>query len=203
MDSHKITCDDLDAVGVYFIKGEAQGENSMLIVLSKDDNDENVSLCRVDIAKAVCFMAENDRVTRVFYGADADSQQMKLDCSISEMERMIASISSSGKSRFVRMGDYYIVNHDCFNRISFDEMKLYLHDMSFNPLQLSPPEEPSKQELEEFRPLMSNYAKHPLSELNDTMPELVAFMKKYKRSKSYATSLRKYKVLVWNEYGGI
>ena len=76
-----------------------------------------------------------------------------------------------------------------------------MHSAKFQPFTIDEPQEPSRRDKEEFRPLVPNYTKHKLADLQKTMPGLVAYMIKYKRHKSFVTSLRRYKELVFEHYG--
>ena len=204
MEKLGLTCDDLDAVGVYFIEGRASSLCNLTRVKVREaelsDLDES-KILYLNI-KRVVYFEEVDFKTKVYYGADEKSQQVVIDLSIDEIEELIASRFPAGRSRYVRMGNYYIVNQQCLDRVSLDERKLYLHNAKYKPFSICMPEEPSRREMEEFRPLVPNYTKHKLSELKETMPELVKYMMKYKRYKSYMTSLKEYKELVFRYYGG-
>ena len=203
MEKLMLTCEDLDAVGVYFIAGKAELQCDVTRVnVCEEKSVDNVDarMIYLNLKRVVCF-EDVDFKTRVYYGSDAKSQQLMLDCTIDDVERLIASVFPKGKSRYVRMGNYYIVNQQCFDRISLGENRLYVHSAKFQPFTIDEPQEPSRRDKEEFRPLVPNYTKHKLADLQKTMPGLVAYMIKYKRHKSFVTSLRRYKELVFEHYG--
>ena len=199
-----LTCGDLDAVGVYFIAGKAETPCEVTRVRVNEDenpNEEDAKVVYLNL-KRVAYFEDVDFKTRVYYGDDVKTQQLVIDCTIDEVEKLIASVFPKGKSRYVRMGNYYIINQQCFDRISLGENRVYLHNAKYQPFAIEMPQEPSRREKEEFRPLVPNYSDHKLCELEQTMPGLVAYMIKYKRHKSFVESLRKYKDLVFVHYGG-
>lgn len=203
MEKQKITCNDLDAIGVFFIKGGASEEKNVSRVKmcreSEDEAETNVlPLYYVNFDEVVYFEAIDDQ-TKLYYGNDAKSQQMILDFTIDEIQKKIVSSYQQEETPFVRFGNYYIVNHYKLNRITSEAV--CFHDAQKTPIELPVPEAPSREENEEFKQLVPGRATYPLCELEKIEPALGAFMKKYKRFKSYSASLRRFKLLMYEYYG--
>ncbi len=200
MQTDKLTCDDLDAVGVYFITGKVSSPIGNLRVKVCAGCEDDFSLHYVDLSQAVYF-EDAGMQTRVYYSCEENKGQMLIDCTIDNIEEIIASSMMTGKTCFVRMGNYYIVNHNCLCRIDNKDKRLLLCDINHCPIVIEAPEKPSGREYDEYHRLMSNYSNQPLGELSETQPGLVSHMVKFKRYRSFETSLVKYRELILAHYG--
>lgn len=200
-----ITCRDLGAVGVYFIKGNATAQVDVSRVKISDIAEDGVDiddapLSYIDFNKVV-FIENVDGKTRVCYGSNDELNKFFIDRTIDEIEQLISMVCTPENCRLVRFGSNYIVNHDFFSKLIIGE-RLCLRDTAFNPVVISAPAQPSQRDYDEYRPLVSKYENHPLEELNERMPGLVKFMKTYKRHENFMKSLKSYKDLIWSCYGG-
>lgn len=200
-----ITCRDLDAVGVYFIKGNATAQVDVSRVMVSDTAGDGVDvddapLSYIDLNKVV-FIEDFDGMTCVCYGANDELVKFFIDRTIDEIEQLITKFFTPENCHFVRFGNNYIVNHEFFSKLIVGD-RLCLRDAAFNPVVISAPAQPSQREYDEYRPLVSKYENHPLEELNETLPGLVKFMKTYKRHENFIKSLKSYKDLIWCSYGG-
>lgn len=200
MRDENVTCNDLDAVGVYIINGKALSPVGISRVMVCAGGDDSFSLQYMDLSQAVCFEAVGEQ-TRVYYSADEEKGQMLLDCAVDDVENVIVSSLEQGDSRFARMGNYYIVNIECMHRVENKGKRLLLRDANHYPVVFDAPEKPSGRECDEYRRLMPNYGNHPLYELCETQPGLVEYMIKFKRNRSFESSLIKLKELILAHYG--
>lgn len=205
MKNTEITYRDLDAIGVYFIKGASlEPVDVSRVKINDNSNDDadvdDASLSFVNLENVVFF--ENvDGNTRVCYGANDELNKALIERSIDEIEQLISAVYTPKNCRFVRFGNNFIVNHNFVSKLIVDD-RLCLRDKDFAPVVISAPAEPSRRDYDEFRPLVSKYENHPLGELSETMPGLVKFMKIYKRHENFMKSLKLYKDLIWYSYGG-
>ena len=200
-----ITCRDLDAVGVYFIKGNASVQVDVSRVKVSDITEDGVDVDEAPLNyidfNNIVFIEDVDGKTCVCYGANDELVKIFIDRTIDEIEQLISMVCVPKNRRLVRFGNNYIVNHDFFSKLIVGD-RLCLRDTAFNPVVISAPAQPSQRDYDEFRPLVSKYENHSLEELNETMPGLVKFMKTYKRHENFMKSLKLYKDLIWCSYGG-
>ena len=202
MDKNKIACKDLDAVGVYFIEGKSiDNQDITRVKVSTVSNDADLSILNLFNLSNVVYFEEFEGGVIVCYGDDPQSQFQKIECAINEIEQLIETICNKNSSEFVRLGNYYIVNQGFFDCISIKEHKIWFHDINHRPVIIELSKAPSRKEKEEFLSLLPKYESHPLCELQESQPNLVAFMKKYKRYKSVKVSIEKYKNLIKKYYG--
>lgn len=207
-----LTCEDLDSIGVYFIEGNSFENRSLTIThLAEEDIDAieeaNFNLSIIGLSKVVFFEAKNGKInicyTKHEEEADkspTDQSETFIDCELDDIEALIKNTLEVGDNRFVRLGNYYIINYNCLTRINLGDYSLQLTDRNHYPVFISAPKLPEKKLHNEFASLMTRYSKHPFEAVKETMPKLASYILSVKRHDNFISSLKNFKEILKEKF---